>query len=143
MKKCNKLYDYLESTGVLATGTKEDILKAKKQYWISVRKEWQKQKRKECKSYTILFTPLEHKALINALKGPRKSVTAFIKQSALQIAKSSHGVDKMTIGQVREAFFEAHNSIEGMDIETKEEQLTGVLQRFINLEKKILNFLCS
>lgn len=141
MKKCNKLYDYLESTGVLATGTKEDILKAKKQYWILVRKEWQKQKRKECKSYTILLMPSEHKALVNALKDSRRGVTAFIKQSALQVARDSPGVDKMTIGQVRGAFFETYNLIEGMDTATKEEQHIEVLQRLINLEQKILNLL--
>lgn len=139
MKNGNKLYDYLEATGVLATGTKEDILKAKKQYWISVRKEWQKQKRKECKSYTVFFTPTEYKAVLKALKDTKRSVTTFIKQSALQIAKSSSGVDKITVGKVREVFFEAYDLIEAMDIRTKEEQL----EQFVLLEQKILNLLCS
>ncbi len=137
MKKSKKLYDYLESTGVLVNGTVEDILRAKKQYWISVRKEWQYQKRKECKSYTVFFTHPEHKAITYALKGPRRSVTAFIKQSALQIVRNSPGVDKMTIGQVREAFFEAYNSIEAIG----EEEPTEVLKQFINLEQKVLSLL--
>ncbi|MGF2412752.1 hypothetical protein [Ferruginibacter sp.] len=143
MKKSNKLYDYLESTGILVNGSVEDILRAKKQYWISVRKEWQYQKRKKCKSYTVFFTHPEHKALINALKYPKSSVTAFIKLSALQMAKSSSRVDKITMGQVREAFFEAYNSIEMIDINTKEKQLIEILERFVNLEQKILSLLCS
>lgn len=139
MKKGSKLYLYLETTGVLTNGIKEDIENAKKQYWILVRKDWQNQKRKKCKSYTIFFNSSEYKDLLNALKGSKRSVTAFIKQSALQVARSSSGVDKKTIGQVREAFFEAYNSIEAIDI--KDKQLTEVLQRFIHLEQKILNLL--
>jgi hypothetical protein len=143
MKKGSKLYSYLEATGVLSSGNREDIARAKKQYWILVRKEWQKQKRKECKSYTVFFTPSEHKALTYALKGSRRSVTAFIKQSALQVARNSSGVDKMTVGQVREAFFETYNSIKALDTATKEKHLSEALERFINLEQKILNLLCS
>lgn len=141
MKKNDKLYNYLESTGVFANGTKEDILNAKKQYWILVRKEWQYQKRKQCKSYTVFFTPTEYKSLTNAVEGRKRSITGFVKQSALQVARNSSGVDKIIMGRIRESFFEVYNSIEIMNANTKEEQLKEVLVKFVNLEQKVLNLL--
>ncbi len=133
--------DFLQKSGLLENGTKEEITKAKKMYWVAKRKEWQIQKRKECKSYTVFFAPSEYKDLISTLKGPKMSVTAFIKQSALQIARNSRGVDKITAGQIREAFFETYNLIEAIGVTTKEEQLIEVLARFVNMEQKVLNLL--
>ena len=103
-----------------------------------VRKEWQNKKRKNCKSHTVFFTQSEFKELLKAIKGPRSSITGFIKQSSLHAARNSPGVDKTTLGQVRGAFFEAFNLIEGI---CKEEQ-KQVLQQFINLEQKVLKLLC-
>lgn len=134
MKKGSNLYAYLETAGVLQNGTKEDILQAKKEYWAIVRKEWQQQKRKASKSYTVLFTQAEYKEIATIAKGKNNSITGFIKQSALQNTRNNQEIDAITIGKVREAFFEAYNAIEDNEY---------IESLFITLEQKILNLLRS
>lgn len=124
--------DFLQKSGLLENGTKKEILRAKKTYWAAKRTAWQQQKRKVSKSYTVLFTQTEYKEIAQAAKDRHASITIYIKQSALHRARRSQGIDTITIGKVREAFFEAYNTIE-------EAQQT----QFIHLENKILTLLRS
>lgn len=138
MRAKSGLYEYLEKAGVLANGSKEAIEQAKKKYWSLVRKEWQKAKRKESKGYTIFLSPAEHTEVLRAMKHGTASVTSFIKQSALHAARNSHSVDRVMVGKIREAFFEAYNAIEGKG---QAMHSAPLLSELALLEKKILALL--
>jgi len=68
------------------------------------------------------------------MRNKHTSITGFIKQSALHKARNSQGIDAITIGKVREVFFEAYNVIEDNEY---------IESLFITLEQKILNLLRS
>ncbi len=135
MKKQNKVYDYLEQIGILKNGSKEDIVKAKKEYWKVVRRQWRAEQRKVSKSYAVFYTAEELKEIKLAAIVKKTSITCFTKQSAILAAGGNTGVDKKTLGKVRQMFFETYNIIkEKVQIET-------VLTELVLLEKKVLELI--
>jgi hypothetical protein len=135
MKKLNKLYDYLEQTGILQNGSNEDIIKAKKEYWKVVRTQWRAEQRKVSKSYTVFYKPDELKEIKIAAIVKKASITSFTKQSAILAARGNTGVNKKTLGEVRQMFFETYNSIK------VKAQIEMVLTEIILLEKKVLELI--
>jgi hypothetical protein len=134
-KKQSGLYTFLVFEGVLEFGSANDIREAKKQYWKQVRKEWRKQQRKEQKSYTVFFTDEEQKQVKVIADKRTESITRFIKNAALQSVHEGGGVDKITIGKIRQAFFICYKSIgECNTIEL-------VLQKINELEKNVMKLI--
>jgi hypothetical protein len=138
MKKRSGLYDYLETNGVLGSGSVKDIAQAKKQYWKKVRKEWRKQQRKECKSYTIYLKDKEQRVVARSAVTFALSITRFIKDAAIQKATNSAGIDDRIIGKIREAFFEKYN-----DLQEQEQVPKYVLDQLLQLQITVLTMLRS
>ena len=136
MKKRNKLYEYLEAKGVLVNGTANDIEQTKRQYWIEVRKEWRKQQRRECKSYTVFLNEKEYKHISAVAKTAKRSITRFIKSAALQKALGSAGIDERITGSIRESFFETYNALQENQTVPQ-----SVLRQLLHLERTVLTLL--
>jgi hypothetical protein len=135
MKKRNKVYDFLEQTGILQNGSDEDIIKAKKEYWKVVRTQWRVEQRKVSKSYTVFYTPDELKEIKSAAIIKNISITSYTKQSAILAARGNMGVNKKSLGEVRQMFFETYNSIKD------KVQIEMVLRELTLLEKKVLELI--
>jgi hypothetical protein len=135
MKKQNKLYDFLEQTGILQNGSSVDIVKAKKEYWKVVRSQWRAEQRKVSKSYTVFYTPDELKEIKSAAIIKNISITSFTKQSAILAARGNTGVNKKSLGEVRQIFFETFNSLKD------KAQIEMVLTELVLLEKKVLELI--
>ncbi len=116
-KKTCGVYEYLDSIGVLETGSGTDIEQAKKQYWNIIRREWKRQKRKECKSYTLLFTPSELKPILIRAKSATGGVTSYIKQAAIAYTTNTVVIDKLTIGTIRQAIVLHYTSVQQLEME--------------------------
>jgi hypothetical protein len=78
------------------------IAAAKRRYWSKVRSNWNKEKRKRSKSYTVLLERQELKAVQRAAKQQQISGTRFIKAAALHVAGQGTMVNKATLGEVRQ-----------------------------------------
>jgi hypothetical protein len=135
MKKQNKLYDYLEQTGILQNGSSDDIVKAKKEYWKVVRTQWRAEQRKVSKSYTVFYKPDELKEIKTAAIVKKASITSFTKHSAILAARGNTGVNKKSLGEVRQMFFETYNSVRA------KAQIEMVLTELLLLEKKVLELI--
>lgn len=135
MRKQSQLYAYLESLGVLEHGSDEDIALAKKQYWASIRKEWRKQQRKECKSYAVFFTKSEQRLIVEAARKRKIPVTPYIKQAALNMVAGSNTVDTRVIGEVRELLYLFFECIKSNEVNEE------VQNQFIRLEQNVLQLL--
>ena len=135
MPKESALYDYLEKSGILAHGTPEEIRETKKEYWKLHRKEWRKQQRKKCKSYTVFLTPAECKLIQRALSGQKDTMTGFIRRSALHAAEHKTALIKEIVGKIREHFFEHYAAIEALTEDTR------IPKALIDLERNVLNLI--
>jgi hypothetical protein len=140
-----KVYDFLDSTGLLARGNREEIEQAKKRYWQQVRKDWKTKKRHEQKSYTIFFTNQEQKKIVTKAKQLKESINGYIKSSALKSLNESDIIGKKLIGEIRSILISNYFAIEGICDEDKISKVvtTNILQQIESAEKKILNVLIN
>lgn len=87
----HKVYAYLHQSGVLDSGTSEEIETARKEYWKIYKRNWRKNKRKEETEVTASFNDLEFikiesQANIHNLSNPqfvKKAVLAYIDKKYL------------------------------------------------------------
>ena len=81
-KQGSGVYQYLELSGVLDTGTAEAIAQKRKEYWNMVKRKWKQEKRVRETEFKVYLTDAE---LQNIAKGARQhhmSRTTYIKQAA-------------------------------------------------------------
>jgi hypothetical protein len=143
VKRGSALYGFLETTGLLEHGTKEDIAAAKKMYWSQVRKAWKQTHRKEYKSYTICFSPKEHSLLASEANTTTSSINKFIKNACMQMMVGSSGMNKKTIGKVREALMLFHSELQNLDkdLHHSNTHIKLIIEKFATLENSILSLL--
>lgn len=143
IKKGSSVYVYLDAIGVLEKGSSDDIERHKKIYWANVRKAWKKAKLQECKSFTIFFSPVELKVITQSIKNRKLSVTAYIKQAALSASKNKSVVDRIAVGEVREAVMLHYNTIQrlGEEKEISQTIASELLQHARIIETKTIAFL--
>lgn len=68
VKSNNGIYGFLEASGVLETGTAEEISALRKRYWKEYKRLWRNNKRKNEKELTISFNSEELLVLTKAAK---------------------------------------------------------------------------
>jgi hypothetical protein len=138
------LYEYLESSGVLDTGSDEAIADARKHYWKEYKARWRKQKRKEEKELTTSWTPNELKDLTNAARHHAMSRVAFIKSATIAYMQKSFIVpDKVGVRKIAQLLAMNYNLIQEM-IEEKTISLQAgnpLLDRITELEKSVRSIL--
>lgn len=110
-KQDTGLYAFLNSTGVLANGTGEEITRSKKTYWAKYRKEWKRNKRQQSKAYIVLFSLKEARVIIQKAGELSLTPTKYIKQRALF---ESGNIGPVLIGKIREKLVLHSYDIESM-----------------------------
>jgi len=138
--KHNKLIKYLSDTGILETGTKDEINQAKKVYWSKYKKDWNKRKRGECKSFEILLNPAESNRIKKKAKEHHTSPTNYIKICALA---KEHVVDPVTMGEIRELLVLYGSKLEDLVNEQLLPAQVGdeLGTEFLLIEKRVLEFI--
>lgn len=140
MKKNSALYGYLESIGVLQSGSPAEIEQAKHQYWSIVRKEWRRNQRKECKSVTILLRLKQYSKLKNEAIRNKISVTRYIKEAALSQVGRSSCINKELLGEIRQVFFDHYSAID-QRLANKSIDRGEVMNSLQELEKKVFELI--
>lgn len=134
----NGLYAFLDRQGVLESGNEDLIQATKRKYWLEYKKNWNKEKLKEYKAYTIHYNQKELRFIKNAAEEYNISITNFIKQSSL--TNKQNVIDPAAVGQIRELlalhFFFLQSLSEEDKLSTK--QAEQMLNKIINLEKEVL-----
>jgi len=142
-KKQSGIYLVLEKNGLLEHGSTEEIVVAKKLYWVNVRKTWKQAYRKEYKSYTISFSNKEQRLLRIAGDKTRTSINSVIKNACMSALAGEQHVDKKTAGAIRELLIHFQNDLQSVFDTTRHPEAFAkmILNKFATLENNILSLL--
>ena len=143
IKNSTGLYSFLDAFGILEHGTGKEIEQAKQQYWKDYRRKYNKIKRRENKSFQILFNFNEAKIIAREAEKHHCSPPNYIKQSAL--SNKQNIIDKVAIAEIRELVIVHHTTLINL---TEENKLSHPINnRLLNqasqIEEKVLAFLSS
>ena len=127
---------FLEAKGILQSGDTASIQEAKKEYWKEYKRQWKKAKRHCSKSYTILLSDKEANQVVKQSKRYHASPTSYIKAAALG---SSHIIDPVAIGELRELMYLHYETLETMAEESTlpEQILNQALKEITEIEKRV------
>jgi hypothetical protein len=140
----SELYAYLQKAGVLEGGSNEAIKQAKNEYWKLYKRNWIKEKRKEAKAFTILYSKQEQATIERYSKEHGMSPTKMIKQASLAYLKQGYVIpNRETVGKIRELLSLNYNSLQQLQDEDKISHVRalGLLEQMASLEAKIMDFL--
>jgi len=143
-KSKSQIYDYLNSAGVLESGSHEDIQYARKEYWREYKRKWRQEKRKKEKEITLSFSKEEISLLSKAAKKHKLTTTAYVKQATLAYTNRSFLVpDVETVKRIAQLLAMHYNQIQDAVDEGILQRITGseVLEKIYDLERCILPLL--
>jgi len=141
IKNKSGVYSYLCSTKVLETGSDQEIINARKEYWKGYKAEWRKKQRKETNEFTIVCTGQEAKDILEAARKHRRSRSNFIKESCLSYINKRYLVpDVVAINSIRQQLAMNNNELQKLFDENKVSYQTGtsLLAQMSALEKVVL-----
>lgn len=137
----SSIYSFLKSSGVLESGTPEEIQNGRKAYWREYKRSWRKQKRKAEKEFTIYFSTDELQEIIKEAKRHKLSRSRFIKQACFAyIDKTFLVPDISEVRKISQLLSMTYISIQeylesnGNEIKNGKE----ILDRIYRLEREIL-----
>lgn len=147
-KRRGKMWDYLESTGILENGTEEEIKLAKKKYRKEYLLQYKKQQRKNKPEFTInLSKNSEYIKVQNEAKRHKMTVTRFIHQSVLAYISQKFVVpNPEQIAYLEQILSECLNQIQTIVKQKekyhweKEKKIEEIEKRIGELEDAINNF---
>lgn len=141
----NGVIEYLATSGILETGDRAAIAKAKSEYWKGVRKAWKQAKRRTHKSYTVYFTPFEIQQLQQYANPINGGIAGFIKRSTLNAAEQTPLIQKQIIGLIRQELYNHFNGLNNICAEQKmtDETKQKLLNKATLLQEIILLILQS
>lgn len=135
MKRSNKLYEYLEVSGVLDSGTAPDIAEARRQYVRQYKAAWRRKKRAETKSITVSFTQREFNTISNAANAHVMNPTQFVQSAALFFGEQqTMPMDIVVINEIRALLLQNYHAIKDLADEgklkpqTERQLLTGLYE---------------
>lgn len=137
----SSIYSFLKSSGVLESGTPEEIKNARHQYWKEYKRKWRIQKRKCDSEFTIYFNDEELKEISTEAKRHKLSRTKFIKQACIAYLNKSFIVpDAKETKRIAQHLSMTYNSIQELIEENKIEFKSGksILEAIYKLEREIL-----
>ncbi|MEA3427305.1 MAG: hypothetical protein U9R46_13760 [Bacteroidota bacterium] len=140
-KHKSNLYEYLDTSGVLDTGSDEAIEKARKEYWKKYKAHWRKQKRQTEKELTTSWTVDELKDLTKAARHHNMSRVAFIKSATIAYTHKAFIVpDKTGVQRIAQLLAMNYNLLQEMIDQRTFPLLSGkpILDRIEELEKAVL-----
>lgn len=121
MKKKNNhrnLYKFLEESGLLETGSDEEIAEARKKYWREYKKLYARDKRKSKKQVTISLNPQEYKLISLSAKVYGRNMARYVKDAVLAYSNKQYLIpDPMLLNYIREALTLNYNAIAQLEEE--------------------------
>ena len=141
IKNKSSIYEYLDSTKVLESGTENDIAQARKKYWREYKAQWRKQKRKAEKELTTSWTVEELKIIGDVARKHKISKTEFLKMSALAYIDKRYIVpDAIEVRRIAQMLAMSYNLIQEMINENVLHLQTGkiILEKIFELEREVL-----
>ncbi len=141
-----KLWEYLESAGVLEKGTDEEIKAVKKAYRKKYLLEYKQKQRQGKPEYVINFSKEngEHERILKAAKQHNISATAFIHSASLAYIEQRFIVpNRMQVALLEQLLSECLNEIKTL-VKAKErfffhreDKIEAIEKRIIKLETQI------
>jgi phosphoglucomutase len=136
-KQQGGVWQYLEESGVLCSGSAEEIQAKRSEYWQAYRRAWKKEQRV---SYTIACTHEESEAVVRAAAKHQLAPTTFIKDALFAYLHSSVVVpNQAVVDEIRILLTRTYSLLQ--DVAESNEVLDGdsILREIEKLEATILN----
>lgn len=142
IKNGTGLYAFLETTGVLATGTVEEIENQKKRYWVQYRKEWKKNKRQQSKVYVVMVSFKDSRRISQKAKAIGVTPASYLKHCALN---DEVILGPVLIAKIREQFVLYTSKCEELlEMHLVNEPIQEqVMEELINLEKNVMELIAK
>ncbi|MBL7821296.1 MAG: hypothetical protein JNL65_11835 [Saprospiraceae bacterium] len=137
----SSIYSFLKSSGVLESGTPEEIKNARHQYWKQYKRKWRIQKRKSNSEFTIYFNEEELEEISMEAKRHKLSRTKFIKQTCFAYLNKTFIVpDSKEVKIIAQQLSMTYNSIQELIEDNAIEFKSGksILEAIYKMEREIL-----
>jgi len=134
------IYQFLEASGILESGTDEAIKEAREKYWKIYKANWRREKRREEKELTTSWGKDELKTLSEAARKHKISKTQFIKQATLAyINKAYIAPDRDAVLRIVQLLAMTYNTVEELKDENAISLQTGtaILKTIGDLEREV------
>jgi hypothetical protein len=136
----SKLWEYLETSGVLEKGTGEEIKAAKRSYRKKYFLEYKQKQRQNKPEYVINFSKEngEHDRILKAAKRHNMSTSGFIHSASLAYIENRFIIpDRIQVAQLEQLLSECLNEIKTL-VKTKERFFYGREDKIDVIEKSII-----
>ena len=137
----SSIYSFLKESGVLESGTPEEIKNARHQYWKEYKRKWRVQKRKSDSEFAIYLNDEELNEISAEAKRHKLSRSKFIKQACIAYINNTFIVpDSKEVKRIAQQLSMTFNSIQELTAENKIDFKFGksILEAIYKLEREIL-----
>lgn len=142
----SKLWQYLNSTGVLESGNEEAIMAVKRSYRKKYLLEYKRKQRNEKPGFTVMLSREngEYYNIFNAAKRHSMPVTTFLKKATLAYLSQRFIVpDRRQLSEVEQLLSECLNEIQRIARQKerfnwdREQKYEAIEKRILKLERQI------
>ena len=137
----SSIYSFLKSSGVLESGTPEEIKNVRHQYWKEYKRKWRIQKRNTYTEFTIYFDDEELNEITAEAKRHKLSRTKFIKKACFAYINNTFIVpDSKEVKRIAQQLSMTYNTIQNLIEENAIEFKSGksIAESIYKLEREIL-----
>ena len=145
-KHTSGVWQFLELSGVLTTGSSEDIAQKRKEYWSGRKRLWKQERRKKETEFKICFTDTELKGIAKAASLHKMSRSRFIKQTALAFVSSGYVMPNIEeLHKITTLLSLNYSALQELFETDAVPNLLGLelMQRMENLEQAVLHHLSN
>ncbi len=139
-RKRSKMWEYLEASGVLEKGNENEIKAIKREYRKKYYLEYKRMSRTEMPEYTIRLSKKngEYSKILNASRKHKRTVTRFIRESALAYIDQRFLVpDPILIADLEIILSNCLNEINKI-VDKKTNFIWGTENKIESIEKRII-----
>jgi hypothetical protein len=142
----DRMWEYLDTLGVLEKGSDEEIKAAKKAYRKNYFLRYKQEQRKKKPEYNICFSKEngEYKRIAEAAKRHNMTVTAFVHKASLAYLDNSYIVpDRIQVAQLEQLLSDCLNEVKQLVSKRerffwdKENKIHSIEKRIEKLEREI------
>lgn len=134
----SNIYEFLETSGLLETGTPEEITAARAQYWKNHRAAFRRQQRQERKEYNIAFQKSDSTLLRNAAKYHHLSETEFIRKATISYIKHERvPINEECLIEIHQILVMIYTHVQILEEAYTDRSRSHLLKQFETLEKQI------
>ena len=138
-KHKGKIWEYLDSIGVLENGTEDEIKKAKRAYRKQYILDYRRKQRINKPELNVWLSKSngDYFRISSAAKQHKMTITTFLRASALAYTNKTFIVpDRLLLAELRQLLSQCLNEIQTI-VKQKEKYFLGKEQKFKDIEKRI------